>query len=167
MCLLLSGSIAHFFSWWQEVTAIRSEIIDQIWREIEPELATQGYELVEVEYGGRTVRLFIDKVGGVTLDDCTAVSQLVGAVMDARDFIQENYMLEVSSPGIERPVRKTADFERFVGEKIKLATHMAIAGRKRFHGVLRGIADGLISIECDDGLHQVHIENVKKANLDR
>lgn len=161
------GQLPTFFLDGQEVTVIRSEIVDQIWREIEPELTTQGYELVEVEYGGRTVRLFIDKVGGVTLDDCTAVSQLVGAIFDARDFIRENYMLEVSSPGIERPVRKAQDFERFVGERIKLATHVALAGRKRFHGTLRGYEDGLVSVECDDGLHQVHIENVKKANLDR
>jgi len=156
-----------FFLDGQEVTTIRSELVDQLWKEIEPELATHGYELVEVEYAGRAVRLFIDKVGGVTLDDCTAVSQLVGAVLDVRDFIHEKYMLEVSSPGIDRPIRKERDFERFAGERVKVSTHVAIAGRKRFQGTLAGFGDGLVTIECDDGSHQVHIENIKKANLDR
>lgn len=77
-------------------------------------------------------------------------------------------MLEVSSPGIDRPVRKTADFTRFAGEQVRVQTHAPVAGRKKFKGKLEGIEDGLIRVTVEDGeLVSIHIENVKRANLER
>lgn len=150
---------------------IQDAVVRRVWEELERELAGQGYELVEVEHGregrGRILRLFIDKDGGVTLDDCAVASQFVGALLDAGDFIEEPYSLEVSSPGFDRPVRKASDFERFAGERIRVTAHTAVEGRRRFHGVLQGYGDGLVEIECDGTLHEVHIENLKKARLDR
>ncbi|MDQ1257904.1 MAG: ribosome maturation factor RimP [Candidatus Hydrogenedentes bacterium] len=148
----------------------RNDIVQRAWSVLEPELAVHGYELVEVEFepsGRRTLRLYIDRDGGVTVDDCVAVSQLAGPVLDVKDFIDGSYVLEVSSPGIDRPVRKPADFARFTGERIHLKTHVAVHGRKRFTGVLTGFEDGLVRIDCDGTVCEVHIENLKRANLDR
>lgn len=149
----------------------QNSIIGQVWAELEPELAEQGFELVEVGYGRRgatqVLRLFIDREGGVTIDHCVEASQFASSVLDRSDFVSERYTLEVSSPGIDRPVRKAGDFERFTGERLKLQTVTPIEGRKRFSGVLAGFQDGLISVESDGATVQIHIDNVKKANLDR
>jgi len=150
----------------------QDEVIRLIWREIEPELLTQGYELVEVEYGGsgagRTLRIFVDKEDGVTLDDCQIVSELLSSLLEKDDFIDTRYTLEVSSPGFDRPVRKPEDFERFSGEHVRLVACEPVKGRKRFNGVLRGFnEDGMVSIECDGSSYEVHIENLKKARLVR
>ena len=147
------------------------EIVRQVWEHLEPELSRQGYELVEVEYGRQggssVLRLFIDKEGGINIDDCAEVSRYVSPLLDVENYIADSYTLEVSSPGIERPIRKPEDFIRFAGEQIKLRTIAPVHGRKRFKGVLRGYADGLVSVEEDGETHNIHIENLKKALLDR
>ena len=149
-----------------------SGIIGSAWGVFEPHLREQGYELVEVEYvpqGRRQIlRIFIDKDGGgITLDDCTAASQLLGTLLDADDFVHTQYVLEVSSPGIARPLRKPADFLRFSGEKVRVLSHGPVSGRRKFTGILRGFRDGLIVLDCDGKTFEIHIENLKKANLDR
>ena len=138
----------------------------------DPELTEQGYELVEVEYGRQDgvliLRVFIDKASdGITLDDCTAVSQLLSPVLDAKDFIDGEYMLEVSSPGFDRPLRRPEHFVRFAGEPVKLVTRALVGGRSRFSGVLKGFEDGLVLLEVDGAPVSIHIENVKKARLNR
>lgn len=150
----------------------RREIVRTAWRVLEPQVAEQGYELVEVEYTGPsgrpTLRLFLDQpAGGITLDDCAAMSHVLSPVLDAADFIDGNYILEVSSPGVDRPLRKPADFERFVGEEVRLTTHAPTRGRKKFTGVVKGLRDGMISLECDGAEYEIHLENLKKANLNR
>ena len=149
----------------------RSEFTNVIWDRLAPEIEEQGYELVEVEYGqhGGTyiLRLFIDREGGVTLDDCVGLSPYVSAILDKDVNLAESYLLEVSSPGIERPVRKAEDFARFEGETIKIQTRSPIQGRRRFSGTLKGYRDGLISVEIDGAVHEIHIENVNKAHLVR
>jgi len=150
---------------------MQHDVVRRIWAEFEPHINEQGYELVEVEFGmegrSRVLRLYIDHEGGVTLDDCQAVSQLVSALLDSADFIGEHYLLEVSSPGFARPLRKPADFQRFAGERIRLMLHTAVEGRKKFTGVLIGFNDGLIAVDCDGTVHELHLENLKKAHLDR
>ena len=149
----------------------KSEVIRRAWAQLEPELHEQGYELVEVEYaqenGAWILRLFIDKDGGVMLDDCQTVSRVLSAVLDRDDFIASHYMLEVSSPGIDRPIRKPRDFERFAGERVKMVSSAPVNGRKQFKGSLKGFQDGMVSVDCDGVLFEIHIENVKKARLDR
>ncbi len=147
------------------------EIIRQSWTLFEPDLQAAGYDLVEVEFGKqhgtRVLRVYIDKEGGITHADCQTVSQLLNPVLDARDYIEEDYVLEVSSPGFDRPLRKPADFERFAGEELKLSTHTALLGRKNFRGILQGFRDGLILLTSEGANVEVHIENLKKANLVR
>lgn len=148
----------------------RHGIVQDAWDILEPELAELGYELIEVEYvqeyGNMILRLFIDSEQGVNVDDCAEASRMVSALMEINDFIGGAYMLEVSSPGIDRPIRKATDFVRFIGEPVRLKTVTPVEGRKRYKGTLTGFDDGLIEIEVDDTKHRVHIENVKKARLD-
>lgn len=149
----------------------KAEITRRAWAELEAPLAEMGYEVVEIEFlqeGRRMIlRLFVDKAGGITLDDCTAVTQLVSPLLDRSDFVSGEYFLEVSSPGIDRPVRKPADFARFVGEPIRVRAVEPVQGRRNFRGVLQGFDDGLIVVGCDGQAYSVHIENLAKANLDR
>ena len=157
----------------KELSFREEETRRRAWQHFEPELAEQGYELVEIEYvqgpgGAHVLRIFVDKAdGGITLDDCSAVAQLLGPMLDAGSFVDGKYLLEVSSPGFDRPLRKASDFERFAGEEVKLATRAPVAGRKRYRGVLQGMRDGLILLECDGAPHEIHIENLRKANLVR
>lgn len=146
-------------------------IVQDTWSYLEPELAELGYELIEVEYvqdyGKMILRLYIDSEDGINVDNCAEASRMVSALMDQNDFVGGAYLLEVSSPGIERPVRKATDFERFIGEPIKVKTVTPVDGRKRYKGILTGYADGLIEIDVDGTSHRVHIENVKRARLDQ
>ncbi len=148
-----------------------NEVVRQAWAEVEPELAEQGYELVEVEFSlqGATalLRFFIDKESGITVDDCATVSRFVSVLLDKNDFLRDRYTLEVSSPGIDRPLRKPADFDRFKGEMIVVKTVTPVEGRRRFKGLLNGYHDGLISLDDGGVERSIHIENVKKAKLDR
>ncbi len=147
------------------------EVVRRAWLELEPHLVEQGFELVELEFaiqGGRGVlRLYVDRGGGVTIGDCVAVSQLLNPVLDAAEFIADSYVLEVSSPGFDRPVRKLEDFQRFAGERIVLKSVLPVDGRKKFKGVLRGVIDGAVGVECDGQQYAIAIENVQRANLDR
>ncbi len=145
--------------------------IRRAWEALEPHLEEQGYELVEVEFGQHgsvhILRLFIDCAEGVTIGDCQKVSRLLGPVLDAADFISQKYTLEVSSPGFERPVRKPKDFERFAGERVKVQTHSAVDGRRKFTGLLKGCVDGMVIVECEGVEFRVHLENLQRAKLDR
>lgn len=110
-----------------------------------PMAADLGLELVAVEFvkegADWFLRLYIDKPGGVTHDDCEALSNRIGAKLDAADPIPQSYHLEVSSPGLERPLRKDADFVRFAGLKVRVHTYAAWQGKKQWDGVLLGLND--------------------------
>ncbi|MBI2431836.1 MAG: ribosome maturation factor RimP [Candidatus Hydrogenedentes bacterium] len=148
------------------------ERIQRIWQELEPILREQGFELVEVELarqgGTPLLRLFIDRpAGGITLDDCTLASRVLSPVLDTLDVMEDHYLLEVSSPGIARPLRKVVDFQRFMGEEIKAEAFTPVEGRKKFTGILRSIEEGLITVECAGTPYRIHIDNLKKAHLNR
>ena len=117
---------------------------------VEPAVTGMGYELVDVQAsnGGRLLRVFIDKPGGVTVDDCAAVSRQLSRVLPVEGVDYDN--LEVSSPGLDRPLRKAGDFTRFAGQKaeVRMRTPDA-AGRRKFVGVLRGAEAGRLSMELD------------------
>ena len=147
------------------------DVILRAWEELEPHVKELGYELVEVEFlqqGGRPIlRLYIDTEAGIAHGDCQAVSRMAGPLLDAADFVKGAYALEVSSPGIDRPIRKPGDFERLLGEDVLVKTHAPVAGRRRFKGSLAAFEDGLILVACADRTYEVHIENLKTARLDR
>lgn len=149
----------------------REEVVQRVWKELESQLGEQGYELVEVEFGQHghhwILRIFVDREGGISLDDCTAVSQLLNPLLDASDFIDGSYLLEVSSPGFARPLRKPADFGRFAGERVKVRTNLPVGGRKKFTGILKGIAADTVTVDCEGTIYDICIENIQRANLDR
>lgn len=118
---------------------------------VEPIAAENAVELVDLEFvkegANWYLRVYIDKEGGVTIDDCEAVSRALEAALDEADPIEQAYILEVSSPGIDRPLKKDADFVKYQGEVIDVKLYKPQEGRKQFQGKLLGLADGVISIE--------------------
>src|SRR5206468_8427014 len=126
--------------------------IDQVREICERVAADFGLEVVEVELKGggkaRTLRIYLDKPGGVTLDDCATVSREVGTILDVEDVIPGGqYTLEVSSPGLDRKLVKASDYERFTGSLVKLQTRDAINGSRNFQGRLQGLRDGRVTLE--------------------
>jgi ribosome maturation factor RimP len=113
------------------------------------------------------LRIYIDKPGGVSHGDCEAVSNQVGTLLDVADLIANRYVLEVSSPGIERGLFKRADYERFAGSRIKLRVSQPIDGQRNFRGKLIGLVGDSVSLDAD-GRGQIDIpyENVVKANIE-
>jgi ribosome maturation factor RimP len=142
-----------------------------------PVLARDGYELVEVEWvrgGGRfTLRVFIDRPGGVNIDDCQLVSRTVEPILDVEDFIEPAYGLEVSSPGLDRPLRTPEHFARYAGQRVHVKAYGPIAGtaegsppRKSWTGTLRSFEDGAVLVDVDGTLHRIPHEQIAKANLE-
>ncbi|MDQ7794576.1 MAG: ribosome maturation factor RimP [bacterium] len=136
----------------------------------EPIASRLGLELVEVEYrkeaGDWRLRVVLDKDGGVGVDDCQAFSQELGPVLDRADPVPHTYLLEVSSPGIERPLKKEADFERFAGRRVAVATFSPVEGRKRFSGELLGVDGGQVRVRLNDGEElAIPLAAIAKAKL--
>ena len=142
---------------------------NQMWDLLEPVVTGMGYELVEIEYNPSTrhgvLRIYIDHEDGIQLDDCTDVSHQVSALLDVEDLIQGHYNLEVSSPGLDRPLTSIKDYQRFTGEIVKIKTAMAIDGRRNFKGRLRGVEADEINIECDGQQFYLPLASIEKARL--
>ncbi len=136
---------------------------------IEPAVTSLGYELVEVEFNSRgrggTLRVFIDNEAGITLDDCAKASHQISGVLDVEDPIPGAYDLEVSSPGLDRPLRTAADFERFAGRLVKIEADRPIDGRRRFKGTLHGIESGQVKVDVDGRSYAVPLERIVRARL--
>lgn len=129
-----------------------------------------GYEIVRVQLsGGRTptLQIMVDRLDGaaITLDDCTALSRTASALLDVEDPLAGSYTLEVSSPGIDRPLVRPKDFERYAGFEVKAETGLPIAGRRRFRGRLLGIEDGIVRLALPDGKVELPFEAILKARL--
>ena len=133
---------------------------------LEQSLAQLGYELVDLEMSnrGKLLRLFIDKPNGINIDDCALVSEHVSHLLAVEHDIDYD-RLEVSSPGLDRVLKKEADFERFVGNRVKLKLRVPVEGSKNFSGVLRGIEQGSVRIEVEAGEKQFALSNIDKARL--
>src|SRR5688572_25496912 len=133
---------------------------------VEPVVAGMGYELVDLQAsnGGRLLRLFIDKPGGIGLEDCAAVSRQLSRVLEVEGVDYDR--LEVSSPGLDRPLRKASDFERFAGQKAEVRMRRKDeSGQRRFVGVLRGIAGGRVNLELDGKVVALALEEMERAKL--
>jgi len=134
---------------------------------IEKNVSKMGYELVDFEIinKGELLRIFIDKPNPITIDDCVAVTNQLKHIFTVEEEIIFN-RLEVSSPGINRVIKKLQDFERFKGEKVKIRTRSAIEERKNFTGTLQGIKKDLILIDFNNTLLEISLDNIEKARLD-
>lgn len=136
---------------------------------LEPSVTALGFELVSVELVGsgndRTLRVYIDHPDGITVDDCADVSRQVSAVLDVEDPISGAYVLEVSSPGLDRPLVKPADFERFAGSLVKVRTREPVLGRKNFTGLLTEAAGDNVVVEVDGEPYEISLANIERARL--
>jgi ribosome maturation factor RimP len=133
---------------------------------VAPTVAGMGCELVDVQAsnGGRMLRVFIDKPGGITLEDCAAVSRQLTRVLTVEGIDFDR--LEVSSPGLDRPLRKAGDFERFAGQRAELRMRTPDAtGRRKFVGVLRGTEAGNVNVEMDGQIVALALEDIERAKL--
>jgi ribosome maturation factor RimP len=151
----------------------KEEILEKVRGIAAPLAAQEGMELVDVEIGGaggrQALRLFIDRPGGVSLDDCTAVSRAVSAALDVEDPIQGTYDLEVSSPGLDRPLRTPEHFQKFAGQKVRVRTYGPLAeceNRKTFVGILKGFEEGKVVVDVDGKVFHVPHAQVSKANVE-
>jgi len=128
-----------------------------------------GYELWELEYspgrGNGLLRLYIDAAAGITVDDCEIVSRAVGEWLDAEDPVPGHYTLEVSSPGIERPLRTAAQFARYVGEQVLVELAQPLEGRRRFKGTLAAVAAETIEVDMDGRRHALPVGGIRRAHL--
>ena len=147
-----------------------NEIVDHVRAIADPLLTNEGMELVEVNYRresrGWVLRLTIDKEGGVTLDDCSRVSQQVGRELDVEDFISSPYVLEISSPGLTRTLRSEKDFIKYCNRLIKLRTFDPINSRQQFKGKLLSVSNNQIELEMEEGIVQIPLAKIAKANLE-
>jgi ribosome maturation factor RimP len=152
------------------------DTITQITELAQPLLDSLGIELVELEYRkegqGMVLRLFIDKPEGVTLDDCADVSRELSEILDVEDVIHGHYNLEVSSPGLNRPLKKASDYSRYVGRLVKIRTFEMVADdagnkRKTFLGTLLGFEGGVVSLRLNEGQSAaIPLDKIAKANLE-
>lgn len=138
---------------------------------LSPVVEAMGYEFVGLEYlpqGKHSLlRIYIDKPKGITVDDCGAVSHQVSGVLDVEDPIKGHYMLEVSSPGLDRPLFKFEDFERFSGQSAQIRLQMPLDGRRNFRGVLQGVEaeQQQVVVAVDDEIVNLPWDRIEKARL--
>ncbi len=136
---------------------------------LEPHAADDGLELVAVEVAGAQnapiVRVFLDREGGITIDAISQASHWIQELLDSAPELAAGYTLEASSPGIDRPLRKAADYERFAGSRIKVSTHRAVDGRRHFTGTLVGLEGDSIVMDLDGTTLTIPLADVDKAGL--
>ena len=160
---------ARFFCFW---AMLIDRTVSRIW-----ELATQiahreGMEVVEVELrregsrGGRVLRLYLDKDGGPNIDELGRVSRQLSELLDTQDIVEGSYTLEVSSPGINRPLKKPEHFQRFIGKRVRVRTGDMIDGRRSFLGILNEISGENIKIEVEGKQYQIPFSMIEKSNYE-
>ncbi|MBW1973200.1 MAG: ribosome maturation factor RimP [Deltaproteobacteria bacterium] len=146
-----------------------NKILEEVKKIVDPILIQERVELVDIEFKrekkGWVLRFFIDKEGGVNIDDCVNFSHEVSHLLDIEDFIPLPYTLEVSSPGLNRPLKKEKDFLSALGKKIKVKTISPIKGRRNFKGILKDFNDKSLFIEIDNEIFTIPFSSVTKANL--
>ena len=151
------------------VDAKTEALIARLTAMLEPVVADLELELVELQFrrepAGWVLRLVIDAPEGISLDDCSRVSREVGHLLEVEDPIEWPYRLEVSSPGLDRPLKRERDYVRCLGKKAKIVTREPIAGSQHLVGVLRNFADGVVTVESDQGLIDIPLAVVTRARL--
>ena len=155
--------------------------VEQLWQLVEPPVMGAGLELVELDFNreaeGWVLRVYIDRPwtnndqggehsqGSISFDECERVSRDLSAALDVADAITHAYRLEVSSPGLERPLRRARDFQRFAGQKAKIRTVDMVEGRRNFSGTIRGANGDAVEVECDGRSYQIALGVIARAHL--
>jgi ribosome maturation factor RimP len=145
-------------------------LLQEVRQVVEPILESQGLELVDLEYQresrGWVLRIYLDREGGVSLDDCAGVSHEVGAVLEVKDLIPSSYILEVSSPGLTRPLKKPEDFNKFRNQMVKIKLYEPLDGRRNFKGTLLGLEGDRVRVEVEQQVYELPLQRIAKANLE-
>jgi ribosome maturation factor RimP len=147
-------------------------MLERVRRVAERVTSGRGDELVDVELtrdrGGYRLRLYVDKEGGIGLDELQSVSEEVSAILDAEDPIPSSYTLEVSSPGLDRPLKKQGDYLRFLGRLVRISSYEPVEGRRHWTGRLLALEDGIVSIgiEREGALARIPLDKIAHARLD-
>lgn len=148
---------------------IEQFIIKEVTRLAMPLLEEKGMEFVDLQFRrestGWVLRLFVDKAGGITVDDCAEISRELGTHLDVKELIPYNYRLEISSPGVNRPLKKLDDFKRFMGHTIQITTVSPLENRRKFTGLLKAVNENAIIIEVDGKELTILFPLINKANL--
>ncbi len=145
-------------------------LLQEVRQVTEPILEAEGLELVDLEYRreshGWVLRFYIDREGGVTVDDCAAMSKELGTVLEVRDLIPTHYVLEVSSPGLTRSLKKPEDFIKYCHRPVKMRTSKPIEGRRNFKGTLLGLEGEKVHLEAEGRIYEIPLQDIAKANLE-
>ncbi len=143
--------------------------LSQLWGLFEPVVTGMGYELIEIEHFPNSkhgvLRLYIDKASGINIDDCSAVSRQISALIDVEDPVRGQFNLEVSSPGLDRPLKRLQDYQQFIGEVVKIKTSLPQAGQRNFKGRLVSVDEQTVVIETDVEEISLPITAIDKARL--
>lgn len=151
---------------------MNEEVTSRVWQIAEPVAQSEGLEIVDIEYrrerAGMVLRLFVDRAdsSGVTLDELTMVSRQLSDLLDVHDVVPGAYVLEVSSPGINRRLRRPDHFRRYVGQQIRVRTAVPVGERKVFTGRLAGVSAEGIEVEDAHGAHYIPFPQIAQANLE-
>lgn len=148
-----------------------SSVVGRVWQIAEPLVTEYGMEIVDIDYRrearGNVLRFYLDReAGGVTLDELAAMSRRLGDVVEVHDVVPGRYLLEVSSPGINRRLRQPNHFRRFLGKRVRVRTVERCAGRRSFVGPLRTVQDDGVVIAAGDGDLFIRFDNIAQANYE-
>jgi len=151
------------------MSEMTSPVIKEVTALIEPILDEMEIELVDIEYlseqGRWILRIYVDESGGITLDTCARVSREIADLIEVKDIFHQEYVLEVSSPGLNRRLKKEKDFERAVGKNMKIRMVIPLEGQRNFRGSLQSFQDGILCLSVKDDLILLPYGDVEKANL--
>jgi len=151
------------------MSEMTSPVIKEVSTLIEPILDDMEVQLVDIEYlfeqGRWILRIYVDTPGGITLDDCARVSREIDDLIEVKDIFHQGYVLEVSSPGLNRRLKKETDFQRAVGKNIKIRMLTPFEGQRSFRGTLQSFQDGILCLSVKDDLILLPYGDVEKANL--
>ena len=160
---------ARFFCFWAMVL---DRTVSRIW-EVATQIADgEGMEVIDVELRpegsrrGRVLRLYLDKHGGPNIDELGRVSRQLSELLDTQDIVEGSYTLEVSSPGINRPLKKPEHFQRFIGKRVRVRTGDMIEGRRSFLGILNEVTGEKISIEVEGKQYEIPFSMIEKSNYE-
>jgi ribosome maturation factor RimP len=146
--------------------------LTRVWQLAAPLAEGEGMEIVDIEFrhegtrGGRVLRLYLDKEGGANVDDLTRVSRQLSELLDAQDTIDGGYTLEVSSPGINRALKKPEHFARFIGKRIRIRTRDLIDGRRSFLGILGKVVEDSVTLTQDGKQYRIPLSMIEKSNYE-
>ena len=165
--LLKVGLVAHFLF----LEDMNSKLVDTLTPLLTPAIEGAGYELVDLQWkretGAWVLRALIDKpVGLISHDDCTRVSRELSAVLDVNDVISHHYTLEVSSPGLDRPLRTAQHFGRFIGQKARVRLQTGVSGRRNFAGIIVGVEGNTVTLDVGGTSFDLPLSDLERANLE-